>query len=138
MTYFEDVYLWNHAMGHCLQAHAAVATDDASNKRHILAMQLVTEEFQELWEAFSADDLTEIADACADLVWVVCGLAGAMGIDLDAAWEEVRRTNWAKRGGKHNPMGKLQKPPGWQGPDMSKALDGRDLGEIVRQPCSES
>ena len=131
MSYFEDVYRWNHKAGHLVRRKAAFARTESGMQRQELAMNLVQEEFVELMRAYVDEDPVELADACADLVWVVCGLAGACGIDLDAAWSEVKRTNYAKLGGPLRDDGKLLKPEGWQPPDMSKAIDGRDLATIV-------
>ena len=54
-----------------------------------LYMELITEEFQELVEAFLAKDMVEIADACADLKWVIEGLEHTLNIPQQEVWDEV-------------------------------------------------
>lgn len=127
MSYFEDVYRWNHEAGHLTR----IQPTDERDEREKLAVELVEEEFVELLQAYLDHDMRKLADACADLVWVVCGLAGAFGINLDAAWAEVKRTNYAKLGGPRRDDGKLLKPEGWQPPDMTDALSGVHIDKLV-------
>ena len=91
-----------------------------------LYMELITEEFQELVEAFLAKDMVEIADACADLKWVIEGLEHTLKIPQQEVWNEVARSNHAKIGadGKvhKRPDGKVLKPEGWTPPDIKGVL----------------
>ncbi len=84
---------------------------------------LIHEEAEEFAGAVFTGDLVEAADALADLLYVVLGSAVEFGIDLDAVFQEVHRTNMAKLGGKVAPNGKLQKPPGWKPPDVAGCLE---------------
>lgn len=72
-----------------------------------LRMSLISEEFDELNTAFVAADiartpdekvssLAEIADALADLLYVVYGTAVATGIDIEPIFAEVHRSNMSK------------------------------------------
>jgi predicted HAD superfamily Cof-like phosphohydrolase len=65
------------------------------------------------------------ADALVDLMYFCYNAASKAGIDLDAAFTIVHEANMRKRfpdGQFHRDAnGKVQKPPGWQEPDM-KAL----------------
>lgn len=70
-----------------------------------LYMHLITEEFQELVEAFLAKDMVEIADACADLKWVIEGLEHTLNIPQQEVWDEVARSNLSKI----SPSGKVLK-----------------------------
>jgi predicted HAD superfamily Cof-like phosphohydrolase len=70
-----------------------------------LYMELITEEFQELIEAFLARDMVEIADACADLKWVIEGLEHTLNIPQQEVWNEVARSNLSKI----SPTGKVLK-----------------------------
>lgn len=112
-------------------------------------IRLVAEEFSELLDAiFGLDasglpataglwrtivdrypiqaNLPEIADACADLDYVVAGLRVAFGIDGEPIARLVHAANMAKAcGPKRESDGKRLKPPGWTPPDI--------VGELRRQ-----
>ena len=47
-----------------------------------LYFNLVAEEFEELSVAYLKKDIVEVADACADLIWVVEGLMYSLGFGL--------------------------------------------------------
>src|ERR1700747_741146 len=86
-----------------------------------LYMKLIKEEFDELTLAFGENDLVEVADACADLIWVIQGLAHTLGIPQQEVWDEVNRSNVAKYpGGKvlRRADGKIMKPEGWEPPNI--------------------
>lgn len=57
---------------------------------------LITEELREFVEAANADNLVGIADALADLLYVVLGTAVAYGIDIAPVFDEVHRSNMTK------------------------------------------
>lgn len=61
-----------------------------------LRQKLIDEEYQELKDAVEAEDIIEIADACADLLYVVYGTALAFGIPITKVFEEVHRSNMSK------------------------------------------
>jgi predicted HAD superfamily Cof-like phosphohydrolase len=67
-------------------------------------------------------DLPELADAFADLDYVVEGSRIEFGIDGAPIAAEVHRSNMAKVGGATAPDGKKMKPPGWVGPDIEGCL----------------
>jgi predicted HAD superfamily Cof-like phosphohydrolase len=91
-----------------------------------LYMSLVIEEYKELMVAFGNRDMVEIADACADLKWVIEGLELTLGIPQQAVWNEVARSNHAKIGAdgkvQKRADGKVQKPEGWTPPDIKSIL----------------
>ena len=91
-----------------------------------LYMNLIIEEYKELMVAFGNRDLVEIADACADLKWVIEGLEHTLKIPQQEVWNEVARSNHAKIGadGKvhKRPDGKVLKPEGWTPPDIKGVL----------------
>jgi len=124
-NYFHDVVLWHLAAGHPVRDKPVVLDPSKEDlASYALGMDLVKEEFKELCVADSTTDLREMTDACGDLIWVVCGLMARLGVNLDAAWEEIRRTNWEKLGGPVREDGKLLKPEGWKPPSMEKAIAG--------------
>lgn len=90
-----------------------------------LKLSLVKEEYEELVAAVHEWNIPGIADSCADLVYVVVGLALAYGIDLRPVWEAIQKANLAKAGGPRRADGKLLKPPGWKHPDIKAILDGQ-------------
>ena len=91
-----------------------------------LNMRLIGEEFDELHAAVHDDDLVETADALADLLYVVAGMAVTHGIPLEEVFAEVHRTNMAKFPGgvaiRRPSDGKIMKPEGWQPPDVESIL----------------
>jgi predicted HAD superfamily Cof-like phosphohydrolase len=95
-------------------------------KQAELYVDLIVEEFKELMTAYGNRDLVEIADACADLKWVIEGLEHTLKIPQQAVWDEVARSNLAKIGedGKVHKRedGKVLKPEGWTPPDIKSIL----------------
>ncbi len=115
-----------------------------------LRYELVLEEFKEFEAALMVNDLEDchargkvqamlsdlgskaqiinVADAIADLIYVLIGTALEFGIPLERVWREVQRTNMAKVGpdGKvqRREDGKILKPEGWSPPDIEKAVFG--------------
>jgi hypothetical protein len=58
-----------------------------------LRRRLNYEEFCELEQAILENDVAEIADACADLIYVAIGTSIAFGIDLPPIWDAVHGAN---------------------------------------------
>ena len=131
-----------------------VQTDGASLERESLGMRmsLIAEEFAELVgavygqaarsevesgyrSAVAVDDggrdAVEAADALADLVYVIYGMALETGIDLAAVLAEVQRSNMSKLGADGKPIyredGKVLKGPGYFAPDVAQVLRHRRL-----------
>lgn len=75
-----------------------------------LRIRLIHEEFEELKEAMAKNDLVGIAKEMADLLYVVYGTAVSYGIDMDAVFREVHRSNMSKVGGYKREDGKWVKP----------------------------
>ena len=131
-----------------------VQTDGASLERESLDMRmsLIAEEFSELVgavygqaaraetessyrRAVAADDgardTVETADALADLIYVIYGMALETGIDLAAVLAEVQRSNMSKLGADGKPVyredGKVLKGPGYFPPNVEAVLRRRRL-----------
>jgi predicted HAD superfamily Cof-like phosphohydrolase len=70
----------------------------------------------------------EVLDGDADFLWVTIGSMVAQGADAYGAYQEVMRANWDKRWGwpdkefHKNEHGKILKPDGWRGPDLTRFL----------------
>ncbi len=77
-------------------------------------------------------DTVETADALADLVYVIYGMALETGIDLAAVLAEVQRSNMSKLGEDGRPVyredGKVLKGPAYFPPDVAGVLGLRKRG----------
>lgn len=91
-------------------------------RRPELRAELIREEAAETVEAIERGDLVGAVDGMCDLFCVVYGTAAEFGIDLAPFWDEVHRTNLAKKGGPVREDGKRLKPPGWKPPDIAGIL----------------
>ena len=89
-----------------------------------LRTELIREEFTELVNAINKMDVTQIADALTDILYVTYGAGHACGLDLDKCFEEVQNSNMSKLGidGKpiYNDKGKVMKGPNYFKPDLGK------------------
>lgn len=93
----------------------------------MLRVRLIGEEFSEYREAAFRGDLVEIADALADLAYVVVGTAVAHGlVRFDEIFAEVHRSNMSKLGADGKPVlredGKVLKGPGFSPPDLAPLI----------------
>ena len=91
-----------------------------------LRRRLLNEEFTEYLQAETKDDLVEIADALADIIYIACGTAIAYGIPLDRVFAEVHRSNMSKLGENGRPIyrddGKVLKGPTYSPPNIKTIL----------------
>ncbi|MEL0309267.1 MAG: nucleoside triphosphate pyrophosphohydrolase family protein [Gammaproteobacteria bacterium] len=87
--------------------------------------QAISEEYQETLSAFKSNDMIEVADGLADMVWVIMGMCNSCGIDFDSVWQEVKASNMSKfPDGKaiKNEHGKIMKPDSYFKPNIKKVL----------------
>lgn len=121
---------------------------DAS-KEPSLWMSLVVEEFKETMEAFGIKidvvivgqntemDKVALLDGICDLLWVTYGLGNSFHWDVDAAFEEVNRSNKSKKwpdGVHKREDGKILKGPNFSEPKLKKFVDEGDksrFGDIT-------
>jgi predicted HAD superfamily Cof-like phosphohydrolase len=78
-------------------------------------------EFSKGWEP----NLSQIADGCADLNYVVNGTAVTCGIDLEPIFAEIHRSNMSKLWGgivKKNEFGKVIKSPDYSPANLQPIL----------------
>lgn len=87
-----------------------------------LRARLIQEEFHELREALSQEDLSAIAKELADLLYVVYGTAVSCGIDMAPVFREVHRSNMSKVGGHKRADGKWVKPASYSPADLQPIL----------------
>lgn len=122
MTNLEMVREFHRAFG---QQVATVPTF-ADGSVEDLRFELITEEFSELADALRKRNIVEVADALTDLAYVVYGMADIYGIDLDACFREVHRSNMSKLGEDGKPIlradGKFLKGPNYSPPDLKTVL----------------
>lgn len=95
-------------------------------ERRRLRWDLLDEELNELDEAEREGDLVEIADALADMVYIIYGTAAEYGIPLDRVFDEVHRSNMSKLGDDGEPIyredGKVLKGPNYFPPEIRTVL----------------
>lgn len=76
----------------------------------LLRLRLMAEELGEVASAIHQDDIVEIADGLADLIYVAVGTAIAFGIPINEVFTEVHRSNMTKAPlNKHSKGGKVEK-----------------------------
>ena len=122
MTNFEKVGLFMTTFGQEVKKKPSLSTDKINNLR----IKLIEEELNELQEAISKKDLKEVADALTDILYVAYGAGHAFGINLDACFEEVQKSNMSKLGNDGKPIynenGKVMKGPNYFKPNLNKFL----------------
>lgn len=110
-NYEQKVKLFHEKYGFAISAELTADKELAIYSQQLLKMSqnlttgtlpavrshLIIEEVAELLKAFSEGDKIEILDALADLIYVVTGTAVTFGLPLDAAFNEVHRSNMTKQ-----------------------------------------
>ena len=93
-----------------------------------LRIDLIEEELKELKDAIINGDgtLVDVADALSDLLYVVYGAGHSFGLDLDACFKEVHRSNMSKLDERGKPIyredGKVLKGPDFTEPDLESMI----------------
>lgn len=95
MTNFEKVKEFNIAFGLDIPKRPPADLFDRVSLIK-LKLSLIEEEVNELEDAIKNKDLVEVADALADILYVVYGAGIAFGIDLDEAFRLVHESNMSK------------------------------------------
>ena len=94
-----------------------------------LRYSLMKEENEEYLQAAKEGDLTEIADALGDMLYILCGTIIEHGMQdkIEAIFDEIQRSNMSKLGSDGNPIyrgdGKVLKGPNYFKPNISKILE---------------
>lgn len=119
---FEKVREFHHAFG--LPVHETARIGSAQERK--LRFELIEEELGELFDAMNDKDVVEIADALTDLLYVTYGAALVFGIDIDACFDEVHRSNMSKLGEDGQPIyredGKVLKGPNYNPPELARMI----------------
>ena len=122
MTNFEKVGVFMKTFNQDVKVSSSLGTD----KINSLRISLINEELEELKQAISEKNLTEVADALTDILYVTYGAGHAFGINLDKCFAEVQSSNMSKldEDGKpiYNEKGKVMKGPNYFKPDLNKFI----------------
>lgn len=117
-THFEQCAEFMRAFGQEVYNHPSIRDKETQELRY----ELIREEVQELREGLDKDDLVEVADALTDILYVVYGAGHAFGLDLDACFNEVHRSNMSKLNEdgsvKKRADGKVLKGPNYSPPNL--------------------
>jgi len=122
MTYEDMVLEFHKIYGLPIGEEPGFPDDIARGMRRAL----ILEEVAEYLQAEIDDDLVEVADALADLVYVAIGAAITYGVPFDKIFNEVQRSNMSKLGRDGKPIyredGKVLKGPDFYEPDIKGAM----------------
>lgn len=97
-----------------------------SDKLRQLRLDLLIEEVYEYEDASEVEDIVEVADALADMVYIIYGTALSYGINLDAVLDEVHASNMSKLTAEGQVLmredGKILKSDQFFRPNIAKVL----------------
>ena len=94
----------------------------------LLRFNLMKEENEEYLEATQNNDLTEVADALGDMLYILCGTIIEHGLQykIEEVFDEIQRSNMSKLGANGLPVyredGKVLKGPNYFKPDFTEIL----------------
>ncbi len=104
----------------CLVCDKPTFPDLATRK---LRHRLIAEELEELLTSEAKRDLTEVADALGDLLYVVLGTCVSYGIDIEPVFNEIHRSNMTKtKDGYLREDGKYMKGPSYEPPEIAPII----------------
>ena len=122
MTNFKKVKQFMTVFGQPIATEPNLGTEELKKLRY----DLIREEVEELCDGLQKGDLVETADALTDILYVVYGAAAAFGIDIDACFNEVHRSNMSKLGNDGLPIyredGKVLKSNNYSPPNLRPIL----------------
>ena len=101
-------------------------TVDLEKKIIELRFNLMKEENEEYIEAARNNDITEIADALGDMLYILCGTIIEHGMSdiIEDVFDEIQKSNMSKLGADGKPIyredGKVLKGPNYFKPNFSK------------------
>jgi predicted HAD superfamily Cof-like phosphohydrolase len=122
----EAVQLFHESFGLGVEQAPKASLGDAVN---MLRYNLMKEENEEYLEAAQNNDLTEVADALGDMLYILCGTIISHGLQhkITEVFEEIQRSNMSKLGADGKPIyredGKVMKGPNYFKPDFRKILE---------------
>ena len=101
---------------------------DLGKSKNLLRYNLMKEENEEYLEAADNNDLTEVADALGDMLYILCGTIIEHGMQhkIEEVFDEIQSSNMSKLGADGKPIyredGKVLKGPNYFRPDIEKVL----------------
>ncbi len=102
---------------------------EIDKKDYQLRYELMKEENEEYLEAAKNGDLVEIADACGDMLYILCGTLLKHGLQhkIEEVFKEIQSSNMSKLDGKGEPIyredGKVLKSDLYFKPDIQSILN---------------
>ncbi|CAM4155573.1 nucleoside triphosphate pyrophosphohydrolase family protein [Flavobacterium antarcticum] len=97
-------------------------------EKNRLRYNLMKEENEEYLQAVQENDLTEIADALGDMLYILCGTIIEHGLQdkIEAIFDEIQESNMSKLGENGEPLygddGKVIKGPNYFKPNFEQIL----------------
>ncbi|MDA9073275.1 nucleoside triphosphate pyrophosphohydrolase family protein [Pelagibacteraceae bacterium] len=123
MNNFEKVKKFMQTFGQEVKSKASFPSEKIVDLR----FALIKEELSELEVALDEKNITEVADALTDILYVTYGAGHAFGINLNQCFDEVQNSNMSKLGNDGKPIynegGKVMKGPNYFKPNLKKFLD---------------
>lgn len=122
----EAVQLFHESFGLGVGQAPKASLGEAVN---MLRYNLMKEENEEYLEAVQNNDLTEVADALGDMLYILCGTIISHGLQhkITEVFEEIQRSNMSKLGHDGKPIyredGKVMKGPNYFKPDFRVILE---------------
>lgn len=101
-----------------------------------LQYDLMKEELDEYLESAIDKNITETADAIADMFYILTGIAAEHGMldKMELLFNEVHRSNMSKLGPDGRPVyredGKVLKGPGYTPPDLKPIIGAEKVGSM--------
>lgn len=96
---------------------------------NLLRYNLMKEENEEYLDAAQNNDLTEVADALGDMLYILCGTIIEHGLQykIEEVFAEIQRSNMSKLGQDGKPIyredGKVMKGPNYFKPNFREILE---------------
>ncbi|MCW5897960.1 MAG: nucleoside triphosphate pyrophosphohydrolase family protein [Flavobacteriales bacterium] len=123
------------AIGHVRTFHEAFGITNAKaplgaigDREALLRYKLIREENEEYLDAALRGDLTEVADALGDILYILCGTLLKHGLEhkIDEVFREIQRSNMSKLDADGRPIyrddGKVMKSDRYTPPDIAAIL----------------
>lgn len=101
---------------------------EIAEKEYLLRYKLMREENEEYLEAAENGDLVEIADACGDMLYILCGTLLKHGLQhkIEEVFREIQLSNMSKLDADGNPIyredGKVLKGEQYFKPNIETVL----------------
>lgn len=101
---------------------------DLGSAKNLLRYNLMKEENEEYLEAAENNNLTEVADALGDMLYILCGTIIEHGMQhkIEEVFDEIQSSNMSKLGADGKPIyredGKVLKGPNYFKPDIARIL----------------